>query len=108
MTIYQIITTVVSVTVALVGFLKAVDYLVEKSRKAFTKVVEPITDDIHDLKKSVCSNYIVRFLADIEQGEVLDEIERKRFWENYEIYKQLGGNSYVTEKVNKLKAQQKL
>ena len=104
----ELIVTIVSVVVAFAGFLKAVDYIVEKSKKTFTKVVEPINKDIHALNKAVCSNYIVRFLADIEQGETLDEIEKKRFWENYEVYKQLGGNSYVTEKVNKLKAQQKL
>ena len=108
MSIYQGVALFAGFVVSLVALMKAVDYLIDKSRKAFTKVVEPITKDIHSLSKSVCSNYIVRFLADVEQGEELDEIEKKRFWENYEVYKELGGNSYIQEKVNKLKAQQKL
>lgn len=108
MDVYQVIVVVVGAIGMLVGFMKGIDYLVEKLKKGFTKVIEPIYTEIHDLKKATCSNYLVRFLADIEQGEELDEIEKKRFWENYEQYVTLGGNSYIKEKVNKLKAQHKL
>lgn len=53
-------------------------------------------------------NYIVCFLADVEQGEPIDQDELHCFWDNYELYKAMGGNSYVHDKVEKLKAQGKL
>lgn len=50
-------------------------------------------------------NFLVRFLADIEQGQPIDEIELERFHEVYSRYTspELGGNSYIHDKVEKLK-----
>ena len=49
-------------------------------------------------------NYLVRFLSDVEKGESIDEIERERFWEQYEHYSKIGGNSYIKVKVDSLKS----
>lgn len=57
--------------------------------------------DIVDLEN--CKNYLVTFLAEIERGEMKDAIEMQRFWEEYEHYQAKGGNSYIKEKVIKLK-----
>lgn len=53
-------------------------------------------------------NFLVRFLADIEQGNKVDEVEKERFYEVYRDYKDLGGNSYIQHKVEKLQKEGKL
>ena len=53
-------------------------------------------------------NFLVRFLADIEQGNKVDEVEIERFYEVYRDYKDLGGNSYIQHKVEKLQKEGKL
>lgn len=56
-----------------------------------------------------CKNYLVTFLARLERDDsTIDEIEKQRFWEQFEHYGAIGGNSYVANKVSKLKAAGKL
>ena len=63
---------------------------------------------LNEIEVSSDKNFIVRFLADIEQGNEIDEVERERFYEIYQRYKELGGNSYVSHKVEKLQKEGKL
>ena len=53
-------------------------------------------------------NFLVRFLADIEQNNKVDEVEKERFYEVYKDYRELGGNSYIAHKVEKLQKEGKL
>ena len=53
-------------------------------------------------------NFLVRFLADIEQDNKVDEVEKERFYEVYKDYRELGGNSYIAHKVEKLQKEGKL
>ena len=63
----------------------------------------------HDLSaREHAKNFVICFLADVEQGEPIDPDELHCFWDNYDLYKSMGGNSYVHDKVEKLKAQGKL
>ena len=55
-----------------------------------------------------CKNYLVTFLAEVQRGEMKDETEMQRFWEEFEHYRGLGGNSYIKNKVEELKGQRKL
>lgn len=90
--------------------------LVSKAfHKALDGAIQPVVTKLetlerkHDLSdREHAKNYIVRFLADVEQGEPIDQDELHCFWDNYELYKARGGNSYVHDKVEKLKAQGKL
>lgn len=75
------------------------------------KATDEIKKSVDDLRRQLCTvdlenckNYLVTFLAELERGEVKDEIEVQRFYEEYEHYTAKGGNSYVKEKVNKLKS----
>ncbi len=77
--------------------------------------LEPINQKLNNLEQQLdnadrerAKNFIVRFLADVEQGEPIDQDELHCFWDNYEIYKAMGGNSYIHDKVEKLKAKGKL
>lgn len=86
-------------------------------KAAVASEVTPMASEIGNLKDAVkanelgsCKNFLVRFLADVEQGQTIDEIELERFYEVYGRYTspELGGNSYIHEKVEKLKAEGKL
>lgn len=81
----------------------------------FQKQLAPINTKLTDLSnqatladKNRAMDFIVRFLADVEQGQPIDEEEKKRFWENYDLYVSLGGNSYIHGKTERLKAEGKL
>lgn len=106
-----------------VGFLTSlitgIGYLHKKLRESIVKLfkdqLDSIDDRFKDLNKRInsvdlesCKNFLVRFLSDVDQGREIDEIEFERFWEQYEHYTKAGGNSYIKQKVEKLKAENKL
>jgi len=101
------------------GAITSIGVIYKTASKGFHKALEnamqPVVEKLetlerkHDLSdREHAKNYIVRFLADVEQGEPIDQDELHCFWDNYELYKAMGGNSYVHDKVEKLKAQGKL
>ena len=49
-----------------------------------------------------CKNFLVSFLGRVDREREVDEIEKERFWEQYEHYSSLGGNSYIKNKVEVL------
>lgn len=122
-TVGEAITAVLAILAGLVAFLKGMEYLWKKTagviHKWFSEGLEEgfepinqklteLTEDTQQLRLSVCKNYIVRFLADIEQGQIVDEVEKQRFYENYDLYISLGGNSYLKDKVERMRKQGKL
>lgn len=79
------------------------------------KKIDGLSKDFGDLKNQLnvvdiesCKNYLVAFLADVDKGMPIDEIERERFWEEFHHYESKGGNSYIHRKVEQLKAENKL
>lgn len=103
----------------IVGLVKGIEYLMQKISAAATKWLlaglEPTNQKIDELKANIgevdmstSKNFLVRFLADVEQGKPIDEIEKERFYETYEHYTKLGGNSYIHDKVESLKKVGKL
>ena len=77
--------------------MKDIKLEMEANRKAINQV---------DMENS--KNFLVSFLSRIDRGEPADEIELQRFWEQYEHYHDMGGNSYIQNKVAKLQAIKKL
>ena len=74
------------------------------------QATDAIKQSVDELRRQLCpvdlencKNYLVTFLAELERGEIKDEIEVQRFYEEYQHYVEKGGNSYVIEKVSKLK-----
>lgn len=53
-------------------------------------------------------NFLVSFLARVENNLIVDEVEKERFYEVYKDYRELGGNSYIAHKVEKLQKEGKL
>ena len=64
---------------------------------------EPVNKKIDGLDLSQARNYLVDFLADIENGEKKDECQVERAYELYDHYtKDLHGNSYIHAKWGKV------
>ena len=78
----------------------------------FKEVNDKLTDmqsSITVLDKQACKNFLVRYLADIERGDIIYYSEKERFWEEYDHYiKDLGENSFIKEWVARLKEEGKL
>lgn len=47
-------------------------------------------------------NYLVQFISDVKRGEMISETERQRFYEQYEHYREKGGNTYIKTEVESL------
>lgn len=84
-------------------------------KKLFDAQTKDISDRLDKQEAAIsmvdienCKNFLVSFLVRVEGGEKVSEIELARFWEQYEHYSQLGGNSYIQNKVERLKKGGKL
>lgn len=81
-------------------------------KRGLSKMIEPrltaIEDRIARVDMEACKNYLVGFLSDVERGDQKDEIEKARFWEQYQHYTEAGGNSYIKQKVDKLRKENRL
>ena len=78
-------------------FNKRIDEVVANNNERFTA-----------MQLQIDKNYLVRFLADIEAGNPVDETELEHFWFTYDDYHKNNGNSYIDHKVEKLKKEGKL
>ena len=98
----------------LVGIVKGAKYLIKQIKEwiegildsrfeAINKKIDEIDGKIDKVDMETCKNFLVRFLADVENGAVILDSEKQRFWEEYEHYISKGGNSYIKEWVDKLK-----
>ena len=76
--------------------------------KSIDDKIGKLQDRVDDVDMGACKNFLVARLAEVEKGNQLDEIEKERFWEQYEHYSKIGGNSYIQRKVEQLKADGKL
>ena len=76
--------------------------------KDINEQLENLKSQIEDVDMQACKNFLVRVLSDIEAGQQIDDVQLLRFWERYEHYLKAGGNSYIREKVDKLKTSGKL
>lgn len=85
----------------IVGLGASVAAIVHFVAKAVNKVFTPYALDS-------AKDYLVLFLARVERGEPVDNIEVERFHERYSFYIDHGGNSYIKDKVEKLKKDGKL
>lgn len=70
--------------------------------------INTIQNNINDLDISQCKNFLVRFLADIEQGNPIDEVEKERAFEIYDHYtNDLKQNSYIHKRWHELMEKEK-
>lgn len=84
---------------ALIG---SIAYICNVLKTQINKMFEPIREDLKEVDKSQCKNYLVRFLKDVESEKEVSQIERERAYECFERYTELGGNSYIHDWWDKL------
>lgn len=77
--------------------------LLDEKFKAISTKITDLETKVDKMDLEACQNFLVRFLADVERGDNIVEVEKKRFWDEYEYYISNGGNSYIKEWVEKLK-----
>ena len=84
-----------------IGLVGSIGAIIAGVKKAVRKLLEPLAMDN-------AKNYIVPFLARVERGEPVDNIEIERFHEEYKYYRDHDGNSYIKSRVEKLMKEGKL
>ena len=99
---------VATVLAFIVGLISSIKYLKNELTNSISKQLQPITKKIDNLELSTIRTSLVDFLSDIENGQVKDPIRIKNAYELYDKYKDLGGNSYVHDKWEKLKREGKI
>lgn len=104
----------------IVGLFGGIRYLknaiVEFLYKALDERFKTVNDKLDGMENTInkldtqsCKNFLVRYLADIERGDLIYESEEQRFWEEYDHYvDDLHENSYIKEWVARLKKEGKL
>lgn len=105
------ISTALTFVLALGGSIVAIVTAIKKALKGlFKEQMDTISQRLDKQEAQIqkidlenCKNFLVSYLAKAESGGAHDEIETQRFWEEYEHYTSQGGNSYIKEKVQKLK-----
>ena len=97
-----------SVVAIVTAVKKALKGLFREQMETIGKRLDKQEEQIKKIDLENCKNFLVSYLAKAEGGGAHDEIETQRFWEEYQHYTEAGGNSYIKEKVAKLKAQGKL
>ncbi len=78
-----------------------------ENKKELNKKMEELQTDINKkintLGEDQCKNYLVRYLADVEEGEKVSELETERAYDAYEKYTNTyHGNSYIHSRWNKV------
>lgn len=81
---------------------------IEDYNSEMIRLLEKNREEIHNVDLSQCKNFISRYLADMEREWDLTEIEYERFNDILQHYDEIGGNTYVHNRIEKLKKQGKL
>ena len=94
---------ITSIIILIASFITAVTTIIVAIQKILKKTFEPINNKIDKLDLGQARNYLVDFLADIENGVQKDECQIERAYELYDHYtNDLHGNSYIHAKWEKV------
>lgn len=93
----------------IIEFVGVIITIIVAMKKMLDKQFKPMMEKVDKLDKNQCRNYLVDFLADVEQEIPKNEVQIKRAYEVYDHYSEdLKGNSYVRDKWEKLKKEGKI
>ena len=95
------------IMVWLIGFGTATLTIVKAVKSAISKSFVPIEKKIDDVDLNATKNFLVRCIADIDRNGI-DPVTKMRFYEQFEHYQKMGGNSYIRDEVERLKKEGKL
>ena len=68
---------------------------------------EDLEKEINKVQLDNCKNYLVQQISASDRRE-LSQAEKERYWENYDNYIKLGGNSYIHSETDRLKKEGKI
>lgn len=96
-----------------IGYLKhhLKDWIGQSVKDQFNKIeqnVAEINRRLDDVDMENTKNFLVSVISMVEKGGWLHDIETERFWDEYEHYLKIGGNSYIKRKVEQLESDGKL
>ena len=75
----------------------------DKNKKELENKINDIESKINVVGADQCKNYLVRYLADVENNEELSEVETQRAYDAYEKYTNIyHGNSYIHARWDKI------
>lgn len=92
----------------IVAFITSVKFIVKEVSGAVDKGLKPIHEKIDLVDLNATKNFLVRSITDIDRGNELDKVNKMRLLEQYEHYQKLGGNSYITAEIERLKKEGKI
>lgn len=93
----------------IVAFGTATFTIVKAVKTAIAKGFEPIEKKIDEVDKNATKNYLVQQIGEIDRNGYLDGATKVRFYEQLQHYeKDLNGNSYIHDEVDRLKKENKL
>ena len=95
-------TLITAITTICVFCKKIINKGFEPIYQKMDKQKEDINHRLDKLDINQCRNYLVNLLSDMEAGEKVSELRLKRAYEVYDHYCELGGNSYIHDKWEKL------
>lgn len=87
--------------IALIGVLTTIYYSV---KKAVAKALEPLNKRIDEVEMQGIKNFLVQEISEIKRSDIpIDEVAKKRFFEEYDLYIEKKQNSYIKHEVEELK-----
>lgn len=87
---------------------KRLSKILQEELKPLNNKIDLLTDSVDGVSMENCKNFLVSRISELESGKKLDKVVEERFWENYDHYTKLGGNSYIHTAVENLKKEGKL
>lgn len=89
-------------------FSKRFGKIIAAQLKPTNNKIDTLQSSISEVDMANCKNYLVQIISILEAGGTVDKVALERFWENYDHYIELGGNSYIHTAVERLKKEGKL
>lgn len=89
-------------------FKDSVGHVVEDKMKPLEDKIDALDKKINNSDLNATKNFLVARIEELRKGEVLDETAKQRFYEEYEHYQKLGGNSYISKSINELQMDKKV
>ena len=91
------------ITLAGVGLTTFANVMINKQNVKKTDLINAIDK----VQLDNCKNYLVQQISAADRRD-LSPAEKERYWENYDTYIKLGGNSYIHSETERLKNEGKL
>ncbi len=92
-----------------IGFVGATITIVKAVKTAISNGFKPIETKIDKVDLNATKNYLVQQIGEIDRNGYIDGAGKVRFYEQLQHYqKDLQGNSYIKDEVERLKKEGKL